>query len=80
MTLEFVVEYENSLEKFDIGHYQIKVKVTVVCPFTAIQTARYCHSTLTQAIKLMLNMNIHLIVIKKKYVYSQLKMILRLPS
>ena len=80
MTLEFVVEYENSLEKFDIGHYQIKVKVTVVCRFTVIQTVRYCYSTLTQARTLILNMNVHIIVILKMYVYSQLKMILRIPS
>ena len=29
MKFQYIVVYENSLEKFDIGHCQIKVKVTV---------------------------------------------------
>ena len=29
LKLDHIVEYENSLDKFDMGHYPIKVKVMV---------------------------------------------------
>ena len=42
--LEYNVVYENSLDKFDNGHCQTKVKVTVrICSlFTTIQTSKFC--------------------------------------
>ena len=50
--------YENNLDKFDIGHYRIKVKVTagvqIIFPFTAIQSVRSYNSALAQARKLIL--------------------------
>ena len=67
MKLEYIVEYENSSDEFDIEHHRIKVKVTVglqiVAPFTTIQTVRSCNSTLVQARKLILSMYVQLIVI-----------------
>ena len=52
------------LDKFDNGHCQIKVKVTV-SPFTTIQTIRSYNSTLVEARKLVLsnNMYVYLIII-----------------
>ena len=51
--LEYIVVYENSLDKFDIELHQVKVKVTVgiqkFSPFTTIQTVRSYSSTLVQA-------------------------------
>ena len=59
--------------KFDIGHCQTKVKVTMrlqnLSPFTAIQTVRSHNSTLVQARKLILSMHVHLILIYKVYEY-----------
>ena len=41
MKFEIMVVYENISNKFDIGHCQIKVKVTVrPFPYAAIQTER----------------------------------------
>ena len=74
MKLEYILVYENSLDKFDIEHHRIKVKVTVglqkFSPFTAIQTFRSYNSTLIQARKLILSRYVHLIVIYKIYKYS----------
>ena len=73
MTLEYIVVYENSSDKFDIEHHRIKVKVTVglqkVSPFTAIQTVRSYNSTFVKARKLILSTYVHLIVIYKIYKY-----------
>ena len=48
----------------DIGHFWIKVKVTVgfqkFSPFTAIQTVRFYNSTLAQNTELILSMYVHL--------------------
>ena len=70
--LEYAVVYEDISDKFDIGLRRIKVKVTVgiqrFFPFTTIQTVRSCISTVVQARNLMLNMNVHLILIYKIYV------------
>ena len=65
MKLQYIVGYENSSEKFDIDHCQIKVKVTVdlqkFSPFTTIQTVRSYNSTLSQATcrKFILSMYVH---------------------
>ena len=71
MKLEYVVVYENSSDKFDIGLRRIKVKVTVgvqkFSPFTTIQTVRSYTSTLVQARNLILRMYAHLILIYKIY-------------
>ena len=71
MKLEFVVVYENSLDKFDIELRRIKVKVTVgvqtFFPFTTIQTVRYYSSSLVQARNLILSMYVHLVLIYKIY-------------
>ena len=65
--------YENSSDKFDCGHYRIKVKVTAgiqaVFPFTAMQTVRSYNLTLVQARKLILSIYVHLILIYKIYEY-----------
>ena len=69
--LEYIVEYENSSDKFDIELRRIKVKVTVgvqkFSPFTIIQTVRSYSSTLVQATNLILSMYLHLILIYKIY-------------
>ena len=69
--LEYIVEYENSSDEFDIELRQIKVKVTVgvqkFSPFTTIQTVRSYSSTLVQARNLILSMYLHLILIHKIY-------------
>ena len=69
--LEFIVEYENSSDEFDIELCRIKVKVTVgvqkFSPFTTIQTVRSYISTLVQATNLILSMYLHLILIYKIY-------------
>ena len=50
MKFEIVVLYENISNKFDIGHCQMKIKVTVTpFPYAAIQTERSYKSNLTQA-------------------------------
>ena len=50
MKLQYLVVYENSSDKFDIGNCQTKVKVTArlrnFSPFTAIQTIKSDQSTL----------------------------------
>ena len=69
--LEYIVEYENSSDEFDIELRRIKVKVTVgiqkFSPFTTIQTVRSYSSTLVQATNLILSMYLHLILIYKIY-------------
>ena len=69
--LEYIVEYENSSDEFDIELRRIKVKVTVgvqkFSPFTIIQTVRSYCSTLVQARNLILSMYLHLILIYKIY-------------
>ena len=69
--LEYIVEYENSSDEFDIQLRRIKVKVTVgvqkCSPFTTIQTVRSYSSTLVQATNLILSMYLHLILIYKIY-------------
>ena len=71
--LEYIEEYENSSDKFDIELRRIKVKVTVgvqkFSPFTTIQTVRSYSSTLVQARNLILSMYLHLILIYKIYKY-----------
>ena len=53
MILKYIVVYENSSDKFDIEHHQIKVKVTVglqkFSPFTKTQIVRSYNSNLVQA-------------------------------
>ena len=69
--LDYVVEYENSSDEFDIELRPIKVKVTVgvqkFSPFTTIQTVRSYSSTLVQARNLILSVYLHLILIYKIY-------------
>ena len=69
--LEYIVEYENSSDEFDIELRWIKVKVTVgvqkFSPFTTIQIVRSYISTLVQARKLILSIYLHLILIYKIY-------------
>ena len=69
--LEYIVEYENSSDEYDIELRQIKVKVTVgvhkFFPFTTIQTVRSYSSTVVQARNLILSMYLHLILIYKIY-------------
>ena len=71
MKLEHIVVYENSSDEFSIEHHWIKVKVTVglqkFSPFTTIQTVRLYNSTLVQARKLTLSMNVHLTPINKLF-------------
>ena len=73
MKFEYILIYENSSDEFDIGHYRIKVKVTAkvktVSPFTTIQTFRSYNATLVLAIKLILSICVHLILIYKIYEY-----------
>ena len=73
MKLENIVVYENSSDKFEIEHHQIKVKVTVglqkFSRFTTIQTVRSYNSTLVQTRKPILSMYVHLIVIYTIYEY-----------
>ena len=65
--LKYVVEYENSSDKFNTELRRIKVKGhcrrSKVSPFTTIQTVKSCNSTLAQARKLILSMYVHLILI-----------------
>ena len=69
--LEYIVEYENSSDEFDIELRRTKVKVTVgvqkFSPFSIIQTVRSYSSTLIQARNLILSMYLHLILIYKIY-------------
>ena len=69
--LEYIVEYENSSNEFDIELRRIKVKVTVgvqkFSPFSTIQTVRSYSSTLVQARNFILCMYLHLILIYKIY-------------
>ena len=69
--LEYIVEYENSSDEFDIELHRSKFKVTVgvqkFSPFTTIQTVRSYSSTLVQATNLILSMYLHLILIYKIY-------------
>ena len=69
--LEYIVEYENNSDEFDIELRRMKVKVTVgvqkFSPFTTIQTVRSYSSTLVQARNLILSMYLHLILIYKIY-------------
>ena len=67
--LEYIVEYENSSDEFDIELRRIKVKVGVqkFFPFTTIQTVRSYSSTLVQARNLILSMYLHLVLIYKIY-------------
>ena len=69
--LEYIVEYENSSDEFDIELHRMKVKVTVgvqkFSPFTTKQTVRSYSSTLVQARNLILSMYLHLILIYKIY-------------
>ena len=66
--LEYIVEYENSSDEFDIELRRIKVKVTVgvqkFSPFITIQTVRSYSSTLVQARNLILSIYLHLILIQ----------------
>ena len=55
------------IDKSDMGHCQIKVKVTVGLQKT-IQTVRSYNSTLVQNRKLKLSMYVHLIYI---YIYTK---------
>ena len=61
LKLKHIVVYENSSDKFDIGHCLIKVKVTVllkdVSPFTTIQTLKSYISALAHVIKLRLKLS-----------------------
>ena len=70
--LEYIVEYENSSDEFDIELRRIKIKVTVgvqkFSPFTTIQTVRSYSSTLVQARNFILSMYLHLILIYKIYI------------
>ena len=70
-----IVVYENYSDKFNIGHYWIKVKVTArvqtVFLFTAIQTVRSYKSTLGQARKLILSIYVHLILLYILSIISQ---------
>ena len=67
--LEYIVEYENSSDEFDIEPHRVKVTVGVqkFSPFTTIQTVRSYSSTLVQARNLILSMYLHLILIYKSY-------------
>ena len=80
--LEYIVEYENSSDEFDIELRRIKVKVTVgfrrFSPFTTIQTVRSYNSTLVQARNLILIMYLHLILIYKIFECRHASMILRI--
>ena len=68
MKLEYILVYENSLDKFDIEHCQIKVKVTVgLQSFFHLPQYKY-NTTLAQA-KILLSMYVHLILIYKIYEY-----------
>ena len=72
MKLENIVVYENSLDRFNIEHCRIKIKVTVglqkFSPFTTIQTVTSYNSTLAQARKFISSIYLHLILIYKIYV------------
>ena len=78
MKLEYIVVYENSLNKFEIEHCWIKVKVTggwikakvtggleTFSPFTTKQTVR----SFAQARKFILSMYVHLILILVYKIY-----------
>ena len=69
--LEYIVVYENNLDKFDIKLRRIKVKVTVgvqnFFPFSTIQTARSYSLTLVQARNLILSMYVRLTLIHTIY-------------
>ena len=65
---EHILVYENNSDKFDIGQCTIRVKVTVglhvFSPFTAVlQIVRSYNLTLVQAMKLVLSIYVHLIII-----------------
>ena len=49
--IKYIVVYENNSDKFDIGHYQIKVKATAGIFFSIYhnKTVRSHNSTLVQA-------------------------------
>ena len=74
MKFKYIVVYEYSSDKFDIGHYGIKVKVTAgvqtVSPFTAIQTVRSHNSDLVQVRELTLSIYVILILLYKIHEYS----------
>ena len=53
MKFKYIVVYENSSDKFDIGHCQGH---GTTLKFTAIQTVRSHNETLAQARKLVISM------------------------
>ena len=61
MKVEYIVVYENTLDKFDNGHQGQGHRWTFP-PFTKIQTIRSYNSTLVQARKLKLSLYVHLII------------------
>ena len=72
MKLEYVVVYDYISDKFDNGHCQIKVKVTVGIEFSPLQykqTIRSYNSNLIQARKLILSKCVHLKIIHNSYEY-----------
>ena len=73
MKLDYILVFENILDKFYIGHCQTKVKVTArlqnFSPFTTVQTVRSHNSTLVEAGRLILSTYVHLILIYSIYEY-----------
>ena len=73
MKFKYIVVYEYSSDKFDIGHYGIKVKVTAgvkrFSPFTTIQTVRSHNSALMQIRELTLSIYVILILLYKIHEY-----------
>ena len=65
MKLEYILVYENSLDKFDIEHCQIKVKVNV----GLFHLPHYKYNTTLAQAKILLSMYVHLILIYKIYEY-----------
>ena len=72
--MKYIVVYENKSDKFNIGHRRTKVKVMVrlgkFSPFKAIQTVTSHNSTLVQARKLILSINVLVVIINKVYKYT----------
>ena len=69
MKLEYIVVYENSLDKFNIDQGQGRCRPSKVSQFTTIQTVKFYNSTLVQARKLILSMYVYLILMYKIYEY-----------
>ena len=59
MKFKYIAVNKNNSDKFDIGHYQTKVKVSIYCN-TNFQVH---NSTLVQARKLILSVYVYLILI-----------------